>query len=72
MDDSAEDVSPQLVGTQRVFPGRRGIPVQQVNLVHPVGGQHIGEDAAEKQQQHDDATHGAQRLFPDKPPEEVY
>ena len=72
MDDSAEDVSPQLVGAQRVLPGRRGIPVQQVNLVHPVGGQQIGEDAAEKQQQHDDAAHGAQRLFPDKPPDEFH
>ena len=66
-DDSTEDVSPQLVGTQWILPGRWGVPVQQVNFVHLVGGQHIGEDTAEKQQHHDDATHGAQRLFPDKP-----
>ncbi len=71
VEDSAQQVSPQLIGTQQVFPRRRAQPVYHVGLTHREGRQDVGEDAAEEQQQHDDAAKGAQRLLPDKLREEV-
>ena len=52
--------------------GRRGLQtVAQVDLLESVGRQRIGEDADQHQEQDDDATGGAQRLFTEQPTEET-
>ena len=60
VDDAAEHVSSQVVGTERIRGRGAGQPVRQMNFEILVGGQEVGEERDEYHYQDDDRATGAE------------
>ena len=66
-----EHVAAEIVGAQPELLRRRLQPVDRADLVVAVGRQHVGEDAAEQEDDADDEADGAERLVAEQPAEEA-
>ena len=66
MDNAAQLVSAELVGSQRPLGRRRQQPARELLVAQAVGREQVGEDAHEQEQEHEDATDRADALLAGK------
>jgi hypothetical protein len=71
VETAREHVAAEVVGAERKRRGRGLEPVDRVDLVHAVGREQVGENAAKQEQQEHQAADGAERLLAKQPADEM-